>query len=119
MDDIFEELYYQFVYLPKRTPVPSAPPVGNPSSTVLPWTWSTPRTDWSTTPPSRAFRRGSVWGSVWDWPSLLLKICNCEGHQLLLAGLLQGGHPVGLAGHRPLKYVAHVPGVPKFSSRSS
>ena len=119
MDDIFEELYYQFVYLPKKDACPERTARWEPFFHGAPWTWSTPRTDWSTTPPSRAFRKGFVWGSVWDWPSLLLKICNCEGHQLLLAGLLQGGHPVGLAGHRPLKYVAHVPAFPKFSSRSS
>ena len=36
MDDIFEELYYQFVYLPKKDACPERTARWEPSSTVLP-----------------------------------------------------------------------------------
>ncbi len=70
-------------------------------------------------------RFGRVWrsgfGLVWSWGLrtrcmsflrlLLPQVSHRQLHELLLGGGLQRRHPVGLPGHRPLKYVAHVPGV--------
>lgn len=85
------ELYYQFVISRKDACPERTPAVGN----LLP-RCSPDLIDAKTSTGLQRLPHGLSGRVSSRCPSgtglLLLKICNCEGHQLLLAGLLQGGH---------------------------